>query len=115
MTMDTPALESAAPAAALHPATCYRGITLRGLRKLVGRIKEICAAGHFDQDVVINGAAFKGIEGDFARLTTTQLVYGWIKLETVTGHKRLADCSALVDPEDVGVPSYFISHAWLSG
>ncbi len=97
-----------------YPETCFKGITLRGLRKLVGRIKELCASGHFDEEAVINGTTFKGIGGDYEKLTTTQLVYLWVKLEGVTGCKRLADCPALIDPQDVGAPSYFISHAWVS-
>ena len=32
----------------------------------------------------------------------------WIKRPEVTGSLRLAECRDLVDPEDVGVPSYFI-------
>ena len=30
----------------------------------------------------------------------------------MTGNKRFADCHELIDPAQVGIPTYFISHAW---
>ena len=33
----------------------------------------------------------------------------------MTGDRRLTDCPNLIDPEDVGTPLYFISHAWDGG
>jgi hypothetical protein len=46
----------------------------------------------------------------YTELTTTELVYGWVK--EVTGAKRFVDCPDLFDFADAGVPQYFISHAW---
>ncbi len=31
----------------------------------------------------------------------------------MTGTSRLADVPSVIDPEDVGLPAYFVSHAWL--
>ena len=53
----------------------FRGITLRGVSQLWGRIQELCAGGLFERDVVINGQSFLGTR-DPLKLTTTQLVYG---------------------------------------
>lgn len=39
-------------------------------------------------------------------------MYRWVKRWDVTGERRLADCPDLIAPEDVGPPTYFISHAW---
>ena len=36
--------------------------------------------------------------------------FSWIK--THTGNRRLADCAEFIAPEDIGVPAFFISHAW---
>ena len=41
--------------------------------------------------------------------------FSWVK--TDTGDARLADCleengRKLIDPDDIGIPSFFISHAW---
>ena len=45
------------------------------------------------------------------------VVYLWIKEISVTGDRRLVDCPDLlpdlVDVKDVGIPNYFISHAWM--
>ena len=45
-------------------------------------------------------------------LTTHHVVNMWIKLPGVTGCSRLADSKEWVHPEDVGLPRYFVSHAW---
>ena len=34
----------------------------------------------------------------------------WIKLKEVTGNLRLAECPDIIDPEDIGMPSYFIRY-----
>ncbi|GAX78217.1 hypothetical protein CEUSTIGMA_g5659.t1 [Chlamydomonas eustigma] len=96
-----------------YPETATKGITLRGLRKLSDRIKLLCHQGMFNEDRIINGRLFRGIEGDYRKLTSTQLVYMWVKDKSVTSNRRLADCNHLVNPQDVGKPIYFISHAWL--
>ncbi len=36
----------------------------------------------------------------------------WIKDDKITGTERLADCPSLIDPGDIGTPTYFVSHAW---
>ena len=40
------------------------------------------------------------------------LLVRWIKLDKVTGNRRLAECPHIIDPEDIGMPSYFI-RCWL--
>ncbi|GAX81308.1 hypothetical protein CEUSTIGMA_g8739.t1 [Chlamydomonas eustigma] len=37
----------------------------------------------------------------------------WIKDPDVSGDCRLADVPTVIDPDDVGPPTYFVSHAWL--
>jgi len=56
---------------------------------------------------------FAGVRS-FDQLTTTQLVYEWVKDEAVTGTRRLAEVEDLIDPADVGPPTYFVSHAWMN-
>ena len=85
------------------PETCMRGITIRGLKKLMNKTREVFAQGRL----------FKERE-DFTALTTSDLVYSWIKDSAVTGDKRLADCPDLIDQEDIGRPEFFVSHAWKS-
>ena len=46
------------------------------------------------------------------RLGPTRPTHRWIKDASVTGAERLADCPGLIDPSDIGKPTYFISHAW---
>lgn len=60
---------------------------------------------------MLKNETFPGVTR-FEDLTTTQLVYQWIKHASVSGRERLADVTELVPPEDVAMPSYFISHAW---
>ena len=49
---------------------------------------------------------------DYEDLTTSDVVHQWVKLAEVTGTDRFADCASLVDLEEVGLPAYFVSHAW---
>ena len=32
----------------------------------------------------------------------------WVKDPKVTGYKRLAECTDLIDAEDIGEPTYFV-------
>ena len=41
-----------------------------------------------------------------------QFLHQWVKLAEVTGTDRFADCAALVDLTEIGLPAYFVSHAW---
>ena len=85
-----------------QPETCMRGITIRGLRKLYRKTRDVFAQGRFNE------------REDFLSLTTSDLVYSWVKDPQVTGDKRLADCPDIIDPRDIGTPQLFISHAWKS-
>jgi hypothetical protein len=75
------------------------GIKLHSLRKLKEDISVLCTDGLF--------TGVKTIDD----LTTTQLVKDWVVPSSRIGHKRLAE---LLDPADIGVPTYFVSHAWKS-
>lgn len=80
----------------IHLSTAMKGISIRGLKKLAAAVEERAKAG-----------LFQGKSYD--RLTTSDIVYQWIKLHSVTGFKRLADCPDHIDAQDVGAPLYFIS------
>lgn len=96
------------------PTTC-KGIKVSGLRKMEARVEALCLEGLFQEDrSYADGTVCKGTR-DFDQLTTTDVVYGYVKSKEVTGIKRLADCPELVDPTDIGIPSLFISHAWKGG
>ncbi|GAX72581.1 hypothetical protein CEUSTIGMA_g37.t1 [Chlamydomonas eustigma] len=96
------------------PEAATKGLTLRGLRKLAARVKELFNSGQFSSPVDINDDpkrkwTLEGVES-MDELTTTHLVYMWVK--SATGSRRLADVKELVDPSDLGLPMYFVSHAW---
>ena len=91
------------------PEATQRGISLRGLRKLRDKVKQLCSDG----EIFGSYEGEKYVVKDFDELTTTRFVYGWVKRHEVTGDERLADCLDLIDPADIGVPLYFVSHAWL--
>ncbi len=97
------------------PAVALKGITLRGLRRLRKLLEDLCAseASPFRHDTVLLGRHCPAATS-FEELNTTQLVHLWVKTPAVTGMSRLADVSHLIDPADVGPPTYFISHAWKS-
>lgn len=52
--------------------------------------------------------------GDQVGITTTQVVQGVVKTLTARTQLRLVDVLAdsCSGPDDVGVPEYFVSHAW---
>jgi len=56
---------------------------------------------------------FPGVEG-IDKLVTNDFVEKWVRDPKVTGNSRMIDVPSLVSPEDVGLPQYFISHAWKS-
>lgn len=100
-------MDTSRPAAAVPPVSgaTARGITLRGLKKLLGKVEELLSAGHFKRP---DGSALT----DLRDLTTGDVVHQWVKDVAVTGTDRLADCRDWVAEEDVRVPAYFVSHAW---
>ena len=92
------------------------GLSLRGVRRLKERLVKLCASEEspFKVDAVLLKNRKCAAAHSFDELTTTQLVHMWVKEKAVTGDKRLAEVAALIDPDDVGLPTYFISHAWQS-
>ena len=70
-----------------------------------------CEAGRFKEDKSFpDGTHCKGTM-KYEELTTTDIVYRYVKDESVTGKLRLID-TGLVAPEHKRMPSFFISHAW---
>ena len=94
------------------PDTALKGLTLGGLRKMEATVRQLCLDGHFNTLRTFPDGTVCPPVSRFEDLTTTHVVYCWVKDTAVTGDRRLADCPDLVDPADVGVPNYFISHAW---
>ena len=94
------------------PTTC-KGITIGGLKKLKVVIQTECEAGRFKEDKTFpDGTRCKGTT-KFKNLTTTDVVYRYVKDESVTGDRRLADCGLLGgDQIYFDSPSLFVSHAW---
>ena len=94
------------------------GINLQGLRKLMIFIQSLIPEERFRnrvkdavwKDGICIEEAVDVIVKSWEDLTTGAWVYGFVK--TDTGSKRLAECSEIIDPADIGKPSYFISHAW---
>jgi hypothetical protein len=109
------AAASAAAAAALPPppppptGATARGISLRELLRLEAKIKREVASGRFQR---LDPVTYQpiGVIADYEELTTGDVVHQWVKF--VTGTDRLADCAALVDLSEIGLPLYFVSHAW---
>ena len=95
---------------------CLKGITLRGMRKLRERIEALCNEGFFLQPYTCfkDGQHVEehGTAATIHELTTTQLVAALVM--TQSGERCMADDTEWVLPEDVGTPSYFVSHAWKS-
>ncbi len=97
------------------PVVARKGITLRGIKHLQSILKDLLASedSPFRHSTNLGGRECPGAES-LESLTTTQLVYLWIKRPEVTGTSRLADVPHLIDPADIRQPTYFISHAWQS-
>ncbi|KXZ51460.1 hypothetical protein GPECTOR_12g423 [Gonium pectorale] len=74
-------------------AVVSKGITLRGLRKLRARLQATF------------GAEYPG-------MSTAEVNTRFVQVVTAAYKCRLAELPAEVEPRDVGVPRYFISHAW---
>ena len=84
------------------------GITLRGLIELEETLKQLVADGFFKK---VDPITFQPTDEPitaYEELTTGDVVHQWAKLASVTGTDRLADCAALIDPKDIGLPLYFM-------
>lgn len=89
--------------------TTLKGVAVSGLRKMSERVRSLCGEGFFAEDrVFTDGTVIYGTR-DYEALTTTQVVYQFVRDEEVSGSLRLADCATMIDPSDLGRPSYFIS------
>lgn len=125
-----------------HSESTVKGINLKGLRRLKALIAEQCTVkGKFKNDVFLvehqgkfeereREFTFDGqnsyeefrfrrlrVEGttDFRKLTINQAVETWVKDSRQTpGRCRLLDNPKVVDPMDVGRPTYYVSCPWRS-
>ena len=92
-----------------------KGISVRGLRKLEALLRKECVKGTFNIDRPAgfrnNWDEVKGISR-FEDLKSGHVVYEWIRDPAITGGKRLADCPSIIDPSEIGVPQFMISHAY---
>jgi hypothetical protein len=93
-----------------------RGINLKFVKKLLAHVERLFNEGYFNVERRFeDGTVLKPVDL-FEDLTTTHVVYLWVKEQSVTGESRFVDCPDifpdLFDAEDVGSPQYFISHAW---
>jgi hypothetical protein len=93
------------------PTTC-KGITIGGLREMEARVQSECKAGRFTQGKSFPDGTHCKHTWKYEELTTTDIVYRYVKDESVTGNLRLIDFSGLVAPEHKRMPTFFISHAW---
>ena len=91
-----------------------RGVNLKFVKSLLSHTENLFKKGHFNVSKKFDDGTELNPVDKFEDLTTTHLVYLWIKEPSVTGDKRLVDCPdalpGLFEPCDVGQPSYFISH-----
>ena len=92
--------------------TCFKGITIAGLKKMNALIQFECEAGRFEEDQSYpDGTQCKGTM-KYEELTTTDILYRYVKDESVSGNLRLIDVPGVVASERKALPTFFISHAW---
>jgi len=93
------------------------GVNLVFAKKMLAHVEKLFNDGYFNKDRKFEDGTKLEPVHKFEDLTTTHVVYLWVKDESVTGDKRLVDCPdtipGLFQQADVGKPSYFISHAWM--
>lgn len=94
--------------------TTAKGITVRGLKKVAEKVKQLVIEGFFAQEKKYDDGTICPAVTEYDELTTTHVVYCWVK--NSTGDKRLADyfMGDLINPTDVGIPNYFISREYSS-
>ena len=102
--------------AVLKYAALLRGISLSGIKKFLGYVRDQFDSGFFDgcDQKRFEDGTFLSAVSKFEDLTTTHVVYKLIKDPSITDSKRMADCPEQIDPADVGPPSYFVSRECLT-
>ena len=106
-------------------AEASKGISLNGIRHLRRRIEQLCGSGYFKKSFSLDGGRTqrKGAASTIHQLPITQLVYTLLHGQSRTPKSlgvaeakqlSLVDDAEWVNPDDVGVPTYFISHVWKS-
>jgi hypothetical protein len=97
-------------------AAVRNGVNLKFIKHILAHVEKKFNEGYFNVDRRFeDGTVLKPVD-QFEDLTTTHVVYLWVKDKSVTADKRLVDCpdafKGIFDRSDVGKPTYFISHAW---
>jgi hypothetical protein len=92
------------------PTTC-KGIKIGGLRKMRALMQSECEAGRFKEDKSFpDGTHCKGTM-KYEELTTTDIVYRYVKDDIISTDRRVAD-AGILGSEFFTTPLLFISHAW---
>ena len=95
-------------------AAVRNGVNLKFIKRMLAHVEKMFNDGYFNVERKFEGTDLPVAK--FEDLTTTHVVYQWVKDKSVTADKRLVDCPdalpGLFDCSDVGQPTYFISHAW---
>ena len=91
--------------------TTTKGITISGLRKMKPVIQTECERGRFKEDRTYNDGTHSKGTMTYEELSTTDVVYKYVKDPRISGQLRLID-TGIVAKEDIARPTFFISHAW---
>ena len=94
-----------------------RGVSLKFLKAVYAHTEKLFRDGTFNVHRSFPDGTVLGPARKFEDVTTTHVVYLWVKELSVTGYRRLVDCPELlsslgVSQADVGIPTFFVSHAW---
>jgi hypothetical protein len=94
-----------------------RGVNVKFLKALYANTEKLFRDGTFNVDRSFPDTTVVGPALTFEEVSTTHVVYLWVKEISVTGDRRLVDCPELlsslgVSQADVGIPTFFVSHAW---
>ena len=94
------------------PAASKLGITIKGLKVLDSWVRKQWELGRFKEERKFPDGTVCAAIQNYEEITTTHVVYCLIQDEALTGDKRLAECSDIINPEYIAQPTYFVSHAW---
>jgi hypothetical protein len=94
-----------------------RGVNVKFLKAIYAHVKKLFRDGTFNANHEFNDGTVLKPAVNFEDVSTTHVVYLWVKEASVTGDSRLVDCPELlsslgVSQADVGIPTFFVSHAW---
>ena len=94
-----------------------RGVNVKFLKAVYAHTEKLFRDGTFNVHCSFPDGTPLCPAEKFEDVTTTHVVYLWVKELSVTGDRRLVDCPELlsslgVSQADVGIPTFFVSHAW---